>query len=343
MQKTIGGEFEINSLQSGSYAARNRSYQYYSSGRAALYAIIRYLIKSKTINRILLPDYLCSSIVDTVIKSGVKYTFYAIRTDLQPDIKTLSNLIEINDVILVINYFGLLNLDRTYIEIRKISNQVVIIEDDVQSLRSFLPSLSDNVDYSFTSLRKWLPVPDGGLTRSKKGISLPIPNESNTFSQYKLSGLLLKGNRQIGIKDDSIYLSLLEKGEALIDKNLDSTICDYTLKSFSTLEISLFFNIRKRNSKYLIAGLKEIGLDPIVNVPSEAVPLFIPIWLKDRDTVRKAMFKENIFCPVHWPQDGLNLKKGEEMAHHELSLIIDHRYNYSDLDRILNVLAKNVN
>ena len=44
------------------------------------------------------------------------------------------------------------------------------------------------------------------------------------------------------------------------------------------------------------------------------------------------------FCPLHWSLDGMPLKKGAEMAQHELSLIVDQRYAINDMDWILSLL-----
>lgn len=314
--------------------------QFFSSGRAVLYAIIECIKANKGISRILLPDYLCSSIVDTVITCGISHEFYSVNDFLFPDLNDVAVKLKPNDAILVINYFGLLGLSDAYVSIKAIDKTVTIIEDDVQALPSFLTPLQENVDFAFTSLRKWLPIPDGGLAKAKGNIELPAAHDLNTFAQYKLSGLFLKGNRDMGITDDSIYLDLLSKGESLIDSNLTSKASDYTVNYFLTKYPHLNFNLRKRNSDYLVNGLNSIGIKPLVDVPSDVIPFFIPIWLEDRNQIRKEMFKENIFCPVHWPLEGLKVKKGAEMAEHELSLIIDQRYTFSDLDRILNILAR---
>ncbi len=340
MQKVIGGEFEISSLNRHVRGHLNEDFQFFSSGRAALFAILQYIKKLKGVDRILLPDYLCSTIVSTVTASELEFAFYPVNNNLIPDSGFIENAIQPTDSVLVINYFGLLKLEYVYEAIKYIHSSVQIIEDDVQSLPSFLNSIPDNVDFSFTSLRKWLPIPDGGLARAKADIMLPRPKNINTFFQYKLSGLFLKGNRDYGLEDDSIYLDLLTKGESLMDDNLTSGISEYTKNYFSAKYPHLDFNLRKRNSDYLLSGLEKIGIKPIIDVPDDITPFFIPVWLEDRDRVRREMFKENIFCPVHWPLDGLKIKKGAEMAEHELSLIIDQRYTFSDLDRILGILAK---
>lgn len=87
-----------------------------------------------------------------------------------------------------------------------------------------------------------------------------------------------------------------------------------------------------------------MGIKPCREIENDAVPLFVPIILQKRDKVRKAMFAEHIFCPVHWPviEYKEELKTGVYMAEHELSLIVDHRYSSDDMDRILTVIKNNI-
>ena len=52
------------------------------------------------------------------------------------------------------------------------------------------------------------------------------------------------------------------------------------------------------------------------------------------------MFQQQIFCPVHWPLEGMDVQKGVEMAEHEMSIIIDQRYTNKDMCFILTTLEK---
>lgn len=70
------------------------------------------------------------------------------------------------------------------------------------------------------------------------------------------------------------------------------------------------------------------------------IPLCIPVYLENRDEVRRSMFQHEVFCPVHWPLEGLPVKKGKEMAEHELSLIVDQRYVEKDIISMINLLKR---
>ena len=100
---------------------------------------------------------------------------------------------------------------------------------------------------------------------------------------------------------------------------------------------------RLNNACYLVDELKKIGIEPLLPLNDDHVPLFVPIILKNRNEIRKNLFQMEIYCPVHWPLDGLEIKRGKQMAREELSLIIDQRYGRKEMDEIISVLKRTIN
>ena len=97
---------------------------------------------------------------------------------------------------------------------------------------------------------------------------------------------------------------------------------------------------RQANARVILEGLSRLGIEPLNEVPVDCVPLFILIYLENRDEVRTRMFQNKVFCPVHWPLEGMAVKKGKEMAEHELSLIVDQRYGENDIISMINLLKR---
>ncbi len=337
----IGGEFPIAVTDvlnaEGRHSATPDVYTY-SSGRAALYQILNYLKQDKGIMRVLLPDYLCSSVLVPVKALGLEFAFYQIDESLELEQDNLSKFYGDNTVILLINYFGLKNLDKQIKAIRKIDESAIIIEDDVQAYYEFLKPLGD-VDFKFTSLRKTFAIPDGGLVKTKH--CMPVVDKPNTFGQYKAAAALLKSMRE-GNFNDKIYLEMFEKGESLIDEEIECGMSRIAEKLYYFINDEHVKVRRLNNAHYLLEELGKIGVKPILPLNEGHVPLFIPITLERRNEVRKAMFQKEIFCPVHWPLEGLELQRGRVMAEKELSLIIDQRYGRKEMDEIIAVLKDNL-
>ena len=304
----IGGEFDISlDRLPGNYDISFLQDGYlYSSGRAALYHILRYIkTYMKDIHTLMLPDYLCSSIITTALKVDFELVFYPLSDSFQLNYVKFPSIYRKNSVVLLINYFGLVSLSEQVSYLRGIDNEICIIEDNVQSFFSMWHS-----------------------------------SESDFISQYKIAGAILKGLRPYGCFDDSLYLNLLETGENQIDDNLNSKISDMTIYLFSGIDLRKVEVLRKRNADYLQNGLKSIGIELLIPLSEGCIPLALPVYLNDRDKIRKRLFEHEIYCPVHWPKcsSSFSLSKGEELYDHELSLVIDQRYGLEDMDRILTIL-----
>lgn len=332
----IGGEFSIavtDILNAGIQHSELPVYTY-SSGRAALYQILKFLKKEKGINHILLPDYLCSSVLVPLKALGLDYTFYHIDEQLELEPSSFTKHYKKDSAVLLINYFGLKDLTAQILTIRSLDEHAIIIEDDVQAYYEFKKPLGD-VDFKFTSLRKTFAVPDGGLVKTNH--VLPKVENPNTFGQYKAAAALLKSMRE-GNFNDQIYLEMFEKGESLIDNELEYGMSLIAAKLFYAQEEERVKIRRINNAQYLIEQLEKMGVKPLLPILEDHVPLFIPVTLKNRDAVRKIMFQQEVFCPVHWPLEGLNIERGKIMAETELSLIIDQRYGRKEMDEIIKVL-----
>lgn len=332
----IGGEFEIDlSTCRESFVPAPDTY-YYASGRSALYQILRSIKSSK--HRIWLPDYLCQSIIDAVVKAGWEYVFYELTTDLRATITALDEKgFRDGSVALIINYFGLQNLTDSARIIKQAYPKSIVVEDDVQAFFCFSEEKNPYADYRFTSLRKAFPIPDGGLVSSISPMILA--SKPNTFTDYKIRAGVMKYSRgKEGIRDED-YLELFCEGERLIEDNYESEMSFKSKSLLSGIDFSRVRALRQANACFLFNCLKEIGIAPVLDVPISSVPLFVPIYLKNRDEVRHRLFQREVYCPIHWPlPSGISLKRGGKMAEHELSLIVDQRYTHSDMEMILELL-----
>lgn len=336
----IGGEFDID-LTGLRDTEKDKNFMggvyKYASGRSALYYILLDAQARYGVTTVFLPDYLCSSVVFAVKKSQMRIVFYSLDKQLEIDIDRFPMQKDEQAAVLLINYFGLKKLDRQISFVRDLSQQAVVIEDDVQAFYEFhLPDLVS--DYKFTSLRKTFPCPDGGLVKTCN--ELAEIRRSNTFYQYKLAGGVLKSLRKPEYYDDAVFLQLFENGEDLIDDEITDGMSEVSLKIMKEVDLLQVAHARQRNANMVVEGLRTLGIETLLPIPENSIPLFIPIWLANRDKVRKAMFSNKIFCPVHWPLEGMEIQKGAEMANHEMSIIIDQRYTSKDMEYILTTLEK---
>lgn len=334
----IGGEFEIDPLLFQRGKQTEEKTIFYSSGRAALYQIMKALYPKNTSHTVFLPDYLCGSVVEAVTRAGWRIDYYPVLADLKPDMDFLLSRIFCDEAILLINYYGGIDLQPDIAILKQFNSDVFVIQDNVQSLYSMYEPTG--ADACFTSFRKTVPMPDGACVKIKS-LHLEHAVQPNTFAAYKLMGGVLKQHKQYANIPDERYLQLFEQGEDLIDADLDSVVSEVSLRILSNLNLQEIARRRKTNAVYLINRLREIGVTPILEFNDEMIPLFVPIKVKNRNELRRKLAMESIYCPCHWPCANDALIMGREMAEHELSLIVDQRYNEEDMDSIVNVLEKN--
>lgn len=345
MHKTIGGEFELELVCPTVNEEKSKQYSgfLYSSGRAALYHILLSIKTQKPkFNTLYIPDYICDSVIQTIEQAKIEWTVYHLDKSLRAKANSFNNIDPECGAILMVNYFGMMDLSAETDYLKRTNPDLCIIEDNVQSAYSMFETMRSN--YRFTSFRKGFPMPDGGWAQGLNLLNNSIRTENN-FAQYKLTGGFLKNYREYGYYDDNIYLDLLHKGEELINDNMERSISRYTYSGIRYIDYLTIAMKRRNNAKYIVKALKEIGIDSILPLTDKAVPLFIPIKLANRNKIRSAMFKENIYCPVHWPMPqthNAEFVRGKEMSEQELSIIIDQRYDSNDMDRIINVIKDNL-
>ncbi len=326
----IGGEFAIQ-REDDRIAAPLDCSKLFASGRTALYAILQDVNKEKGCQKILLPDYLCNSITKTVQDYGMPYVFYHIQNNLYPDWEALEGELVPNCAVLLINYFGVIDLTHIVDLLRKSTTFPHIILDDVQNYFGF--ARIDH-DYAFSSHRKWFSVPDGAMVSKKDG-EISAPTGQNMFASYKYAGNLLKGMAEV---PDEVSLFLLEKGERLLENDYLVTCSEYGKRGYARINFREIETRRKQNAEYLHRELSRIGIEHAYM--EDTVPLFIPTFLEERDNVRKKMFQENIYTPVHWPYVSAELSgTGNVLYDQELSLICDQRYNLKDMERQIAILC----
>lgn len=329
----IGGEFEIDLSIQRDFVPQPDMY-YYASGRTALYQILRSLAPQH--RKIWMPDWLCHTMVEAAAKAGFEVVFYELNHEFRATLAALERSGFCNgDAMLMVNYFGLQNLTSTAKAIKEQCPDAIVIEDDVQAYWRFSEKENLYTDYRFTSMRKAFAIPDGGIVKTSR--RMPDAIQPNTFAPLKMKAGAMKLHRgEAGVKDED-YLALFKQGDALIRENYDSRMSEDSKRLLAGTDFGRAKRQRQANAKYIVEGLKGMGIEPLIDVPDDSVPLFIPVYLENRDEVRKRLFRHEVFCPVHWPLEGLSLTRGTEMAQHELSLIVDQRYSTDKMELLLSL------
>jgi len=316
----------------------------FETGRAALFAILKEATQARV--RVLLPEYICASVTDTVTAAGLSFETYKLSPDLSPDIDDLVGLAGIKTqlIVLVVNYFGLLDIGQISGCVRDRIPGCFLIADLVQA--PFCNLSIPGVDASFNSYRKAFPVP-GGAMAMFPGVALHPLREQSGAMAYKVLGMLRKHYHRVGdetVTEES-YLRELDAGELILNSKIEAFGATMEVrKALGSIDSVLSSVTRRTNASQLVSCLGNSGLVPqsvsAAVVGSQSVPLFVPILVPGRrDELRRRLRLSGLYMPAHWPKPPVIQPRGETASvwySQELSLVVDQRYGVADMEHLAN-------
>jgi dTDP-4-amino-4,6-dideoxygalactose transaminase len=120
---------------------------------------------------VLLPAYHCKSMVSAATSSGASVGYFRVKPDLSVDLDSMESLFDVNvRAILVAHYFGFPQAEIARIRSLCDARGVLLIEDCAHAFLGTTDGQPGGTcgDYVVASIRKFLPVADGGLLLSKR-------------------------------------------------------------------------------------------------------------------------------------------------------------------------------
>lgn len=312
------------------------------SGRSA----IKIIQKTLNCKKVLLPEYICESVIKCFDMSLIE--FYHIDDKFQIDLDDLeAKMVESVDLVYICHYYGYLQDKKTLSKIKENAKKfdIIILEDITQSLFSIQEEIGD---YLIASVRKWVPIANGGVlyTNENPKFSVEINSCLSTSSDNdRVNGMILKKLYLDNRYDTNyMYRKIFQESEERIDHSQEiKVISDFSKFVLKCTDIDEIISRRKRNAEHLKKGLDEIGLVSFRNFNSEECPFAMPIRVKNRDDFRKYLISKRIYCAVHWPFFDIKKeqrRQAKDNAKELLSLPIDQRYTEEDMDYLLSVIKE---
>jgi hypothetical protein len=260
----------------------------FQSGRAA----IRAVLECAGIERVMLPAYVCDSVIKAVVDSGAAVEIYALDESLYP--KDLPRRLPERCVLLYVNYFGLCQKNISRLLVDMPGDRLII--DNSQALFS----AHDNVLATVYSPRKFAGVPDGGLLMVSPSLNFVLPAEEDKASIERMRALLVRMaySAREGYTDfQQIAISLKDTTPLVM-----SRLTQRLMKSIPWDQL-----VERRRANFLVLAKK---LDLINDMHWEMgeldVPMCYPLTLRgcEIEKIKAELVARNIFVPVYW-QDAL--------------------------------------
>jgi dTDP-4-amino-4,6-dideoxygalactose transaminase len=338
----IGGEFWYDNtiIKKGMNNFENQKTTYLDGGQSAIEFIIQKINFNKD-DCVLLPSYLCPTILLKFRKYSINIRFYEINYDLSINLDSIKNNLKEHKIkaLFFIDYFGFYHDNESILFLKEIKTSgVILIEDAVQMLW-FKRTNKFIGHYIFNSYRKFLPY-DGSIVLSK-GIAEYYPFKNNKYHDFVVEARNIKTKYiKEHIGEENIFLDLFTKTKKYYyHKDSIIGIDLATKKILNNINYHKIKNQVLENFKYLYNKIIQIeSIKPIFsydNIENE-IPLAFPIVVNNRDFIRLELMKYNIFCPVHWiikNEDwSQNFPDSLELSKKILSIPIDWRYKKQDID-----------
>ena len=152
---------EISKYLLDSPAPLRGDWEFFASGRCALNRVISEIKKRGFRGRVFLPRYFCPEAARSIAKSVKVEFFEDLPSEDSPRFDTLNAAP--GDAAMAVNFFGLRDM-ALWAEWKRLNPETILLENASHTPFSYGAA---DADFSFGSLRKWLPLPDGGFVSAK--------------------------------------------------------------------------------------------------------------------------------------------------------------------------------
>ena len=334
-----------------SYERYGREVNYFRTGREAL-LYVAYNCKPEKRAIILCPAFSCWSMIAPFEFAGWTIEYYRLNDDLTIDEEYLLDLLNYSrpSAILTMNYFGSASTKKAISMAKPTNYQINVIEDFTHCTFSLGQIYDEQVDFYVTSIRKSIGVCDGAAVISKRFTDKSfIGNDAPDFGELRLEAQKLKGRYSFtkSSDDKETFLSELKRGEDMIS-TLDavhpmSEISKRMLESINGEEIA---SARRENMKHLWSLLNgKVRMIDGIERCFNGAPFSLPILVNNRDEVQLELAKKGVYAPVLWPIDDKCKRVCDVstmISEQILSLPIDQRYSYDDIEDIASIVLATV-
>ena len=309
------------------------SANYYADGRQALI----HLYRSQGWQRLWVPEYFCYDVISSLKEAGLILSFYADYPDYNEDGNTLESIQKNGyflptDAILRVNYFG----TRSYRGPDKLN--IPIVEDHTHDLLGSW-AINSHAHWCIASLRKSLPVPEGGILWSPIGLRLPeapaASEENERIAAIRWEAMGLKARYLAGEQiDKAAFRAGFVDTEEYFDKAEVCSLDHKSTKYLMSFDIRDWYE-RKRENWKLLKDIKKDSVRVILPenmgcYPFSLVLLFVSI--DERERVRKELIAHQVYPAVLWSIPHC-LADGElfQFSRGMLSIHCDGRYSADDI------------
>jgi len=290
-------------------------------------------------DKLLAPAYCCGTEVDPILNKRIEIEWYDVDENLCINIRHLKEQWQRGiKVLLVIHYLGFDQVTSEVVDFCE-KKKILLIEDCAHAFLSLNEQgepLGSEGDAAFFSLRKTLPLPDGGalfLKNNDLSSFHPTLEKPNPFAIFFRSVEMLGWNsmpsgsnklhplwflsRYFGkaLSSSRIFFRIFHRlfggcSDCLVHPNsydFSPRVANWDMSLLSKRLLQFqdwkdIFESRRRNFACLLEKIEGIGgIRPLFSsLPDGVCPLFFPIFVKNREKVHNLLLKHGIDSHPWW-------------------------------------------
>lgn len=306
----------------------------YIDGRQALID----LLLNQMWSRLWVPSYYCYDFLES-IEPYIQLKFY--ECSPVDDISSIISELDVrkDDAVIVMNYFGLTSKVNTSIG-------CCVIEDHSHDLISDW-ARNSQADWCFASLRKSLPIADGGILWSPQGHQLPQSPPStilgDRLADERYCAMSLKKDYLHGVNiDKDTYRKIYIDTENRLDSLPISAMSPQSLQLLSTLDIEKWYSYKRCNWAYLKKKIKSNDIQILgdnLNEGQNPFSLILVCKSKDkRDALRTELIRRGVYPAILWHIPNCDFGFSSKFGDIMLSLHCDGRYGLNEMQIMTDII-----
>lgn len=299
------------------------------------------LIRQYGWKRIWIPDYFCYDVIETIKEqTGIEVVFYADSPLYEGRIDNLP--FKEGDVLLSMNFFGM----RDHRSNENI--YIPVIEDHSHDPFGHWALYSD-ADWCISSIRKLLPLPEGGMMWSPKGHQLKVPlnhsKENKQIATIRWKGMEMKARYLKGeIINKDNFRKCYTETEEWFDRAEPTLIDTRSWEVVSTqFDINLWQGAKRKNWT-LLKKLVNKKLCKVIVAEDDSCTMFSLVLLMEskvqRDAVRKRLIEACVYPAILWNVPDSASATTKDFSNRMLSIHCDGRYSEDDIRQLAVILNK---
>ena len=313
---------------------------YYADGRQALI----HLYHSQGLQRLWVPEYFCYDVIASLKAAGLDLMFYQDWPDDHDDGNILENIqrnggFRHTDAVLRVNYFGMRSRRRA-----EHLSVAAVVEDHTHDLIGDW-AVHSTADWCIASLRKTLPIPEGGMLWSPKGLPLPEAPERSARNEeiaaIRWEAMKLKAGYLAGEEiEKAVFRSGFVNTEEYFDHAPICSLDNTSQEHLGTFNVREWFN-RKRDNWNVLQEIRKDDIHILQPEDEDGHPFSLILLfdsIDERDRVRKELIDHQVYPAILWnipvPTDGEIFHFSRGM----LSIHCDGRYSSDDILQLKSIL-----